>query len=842
MIFRPRGLLLSILSLLAFVQAQSASALPNRDIVFVTQVPNPLDFGNPFAALGNQTASMQEVPRGGDLYIRYADGTLKNLTQAAGYGMSGMQGANAIAVRDPSVSWDGTKVIFSMVRGAPTQRYQVLTFYWQLYEMTGLGKFETPVISKVPNQPDNYNNTMPIYGTDDRIIFVSDRPRGGERYIYPQRDEYESFHTNTGIWSLNPSTGDLFLLDHAPSGDFTPTIDSFGRVIFTRWDHLQRDQQAKLNYGTFNYASEAEDAQRINSDYEVFPEPRSSADDNVDPKVNFHSFNQFFPWQINEDGTDEETLNHIGRHELHGYFDRSFNDDPDISEFSPQSNQVNQNRINNMFQIREDPLNPGMYYGIDSPEFGTHASGQIIKLSGAPNLDADHMAVTYVTHRDTSSADDTPSVNHSGLYRNPLPLSDGSLLAVHTSETRQDQNEGTTANPISRYQYRIKTIAPSGGTAIPVEIVTSGISKSVSWWDPDTLVSFNGNLWELQPVELRARPRPPRKVQVLESQEQSVIQSQNVSLEELKAYLVENNLAVVVSRNLTTRDKNDEQQPFNLKVKDSYTETVGNNGKKYEIAHLQFFQGDLIRGYGGVDSPSAGRRVLAQPMHDADFFNPADPGGPQGSVAIGSDGSMAAFVPARRALSWQMTDGAGKPVVRERYWLTFQPGEIRLCKSCHGINTHDQAGNVAPENEPEALRNLVAYWKQLPMPTRPSFSLSIKSTNPSGKKSSSLFSGRKYQLNVKGAASKSLKLKTSINGKSCTGDSALFSTDSSGRISRKAKAPNVRGRVKVKFLLTYLGTEADKISTKLQRSTRDVQVKKLRASELKKLCRRFKFS
>jgi hypothetical protein len=108
-----------------------------------------------------------------------------------------------------------------------------------------------------------------------------------------------------------------------------------------------------------------------------------------------------------------------------------------------------------------------------------------------------------------------------------------------------------------------------------------------------------------------------------------------------------------------------------------------------------------------------GRRVLAEPMHDpaAVAANPANPSGPAGSVALGTDGSMAAFLPARRAMTWQLTDPAGAAVVRERYWLTFQPGEIRSCTSCHGVNTHDQANNPAPTNKPEALRALLQAWK-----------------------------------------------------------------------------------------------------------------------------------
>ncbi len=139
---------------------------------------------------------MQQAPRGGDLWIRYPDGALKNLTKTAGFGMEGMQLDQAIAVRDPSVHWDGQRAIFSMAIGAPTQQFHVMDFVWQLYEITGLGK----------NQPPDYNNVSPVYGTDDRVIFTSDRPRSGERHLYPKHDEYESTAVVSGLWSRNPAT------------------------------------------------------------------------------------------------------------------------------------------------------------------------------------------------------------------------------------------------------------------------------------------------------------------------------------------------------------------------------------------------------------------------------------------------------------------------------------------------------------------------------------------------------------------------------------------------------------------------------------------------------------
>ena len=96
-------------------------------------------------------------------------------------------------------------------------------------------------------------------------------------------------------------------------------------------------------------------------------------------------------------------------------------------------------------------------------------------------------------------------------------------------------------------------------------------------------------------------------------------------------------------------------------------------------------------------------------MHDVTGNPPST--GPEGSVDLAADGSMAALVPAHRAMSWQLTDAAGEAVVRERYWVTFAPGEIRVCASCHGLNSVDQIGISEPTNPPEALRSLLRFWR-----------------------------------------------------------------------------------------------------------------------------------
>jgi hypothetical protein len=348
----PVGLLGATLSLLSGAQAQT---LPNP-ILFVTQVPIPADFTTIGSTFGHQSGEISSVGRGGDLYIRYPNGTLRNLTAEAGFGSVGLQGATAIAVRDVELSFDATKAVFSMVIGAPTQ-FQQAEYYWQLYEITGFGVGQTAVITKLANQPANYNNIEPAYLSDGKIVFVSDRPRSGERHLYPQQDEYESAPTPTGLWRLDPGTGALTLMQHSPSGSFDPVVDSFGRLLYVRWDHLQRDQQADASgnpFGNFNWLSEAQNAPFAPL-LDVFPEVRVAPNG---AQTNGHTFNTFLPWMLHQDGTAEETINHLGRHELHSYFNRSFSDDPNLIEFTPGT-RPNALAVRNVTMLALDPSTPG---------------------------------------------------------------------------------------------------------------------------------------------------------------------------------------------------------------------------------------------------------------------------------------------------------------------------------------------------------------------------------------------------------------------------------------------------------------------------------------------------
>ncbi|MFZ6820080.1 hypothetical protein [Undibacterium sp. Ji22W] len=686
-------------------------------IMFVTQVPTTDDRNTRLSAFANHRTSVHDVPRGGDLMLRYPDGHLRNLTSDAGFGHSGLQESKAIAVREPSIHPSGNKAIFSLLLGSPSKNQSNNPYRWQLYEVEGLGRHQKAKITKVARQDSRFNNVSPLYADDGNIIFTSDRPRNGELHLYPQLDEYEATPSITGIWKLTPPTGALQLLSHTPSGAFNPLIDHFGRVIFTRWDHLQQDQLADrdrdaehnkvaLPFQSFNFVDETAHAVKLPHRQEVFPESRIGSVNSYGD-VNAFRSNFFTIWQIDQDGANEETVNHVGLHELSfGYLTPSFAHDKNLSNRTLEqfhANRLSLRREGGLFHLREDPLQPGTFFGINARESASFTSDSIVKLAAQPGLNPEHMQVTAVTQIEKSDN------LKDGRYRNPLPLSDGRLIASHTSLALPPEQEASLPDLRLRWlNWNSKNQLYNAGSTL-----TDGLTKKLSWWDQGKLVSYSGNLWELEAVEVRPRNRRPAKTASLESPERAILQAEQVDETQLRNWLQSQNLALIVTRNQTSRDRADLQQAYNLEVPGGIKQTSINAPKAqtYSIQHFQILQAEQIRAY--ADRP--GRRNLAQPIKHFQQFNPDNllNSSIPSSVVIAKDGSTAAFVPAARALTWQTTDPQGTPIVRERNWVSFKAGEIRVCASCHGVNQRDQSNFPAPMNPPEALRGLLQHWKKI---------------------------------------------------------------------------------------------------------------------------------
>ncbi len=772
-----------LLSSLLFAGSVFAAA-PSNPILYVTQVPLPDEYILPSTGAAHtiknermSIVSAMQVPlgdtehagRGGALWIRYPSAlnatNPRNLTAAAGYGgavdpnsnATNFQGANSIAVQHPHVHWNGAKAVFSMVVGAPTSAADTTQFRWQLYEITNFAAGQTPVITYVAGQPANYNNMQACYDTQDRLIFVSDAPHGMMASIYPQLDQYNALPCNTGLWRLDrtKTPAEVKQIIHTPSGAFTPFVDSTGRVMFVQWDHLSRDVFASYDrevigttpqsfngngtfdsetgsiftrgtagtIGTSNYTT-----------FNFFPEPR-----NFDvpaltalgtyfngtatvPILNGLAVNQFFPWECREDGSEHETDRHVGRHELGGTapLRASFKDDANLltATFSHPT-------ALNFFHLTESPTSPGTSYGINSSEAGTHTSGPIVSYVSSAAVNPANMAPTYVT----PGLPGTPQPwTTQDVYRSPVPLANGSLLAVHSTMTQNDTNTGTAAAPRSNFAFRLRALTSNGTNMIPDSTITFTNPQNVTniqYYAYGALVTYDAaKLWELDPVEVVSRNRPAQLTSPIAAVEQSVFDEEKVHAPTYQNYLRTNNLALVTGRDVTRRDAADKQQPYNLKVSWSATQTLGAvipsvPQKIYDVGWMQIFQADAIRAYthDGTNPaalPAPGRRLMPVPLHGQPLSEmPVTPGAPAGAVKIADDGSWAAVLPAGRSLTWHMLDGTGaKSQVKERVEVTFAPGEVRTCAVCHGVNSLDQAGNLGvPSNKPAALRPLLQFWR-----------------------------------------------------------------------------------------------------------------------------------
>jgi len=912
--------------------------IPNP-IIFAAQVPlSGGDFVNRMSTFGNESPLDHDTsggggsPRGGDLMIRYPDGSLRNLTQEAGYGIAGGTGssnnqdnAGAIVVRDPSVHWDGNKALFSMiVSSAITNGYggtQRSADRWQMYEVTGLRKGQKAIITKVPNQPTGYNNVNPIYGSDDRIIYSSDLPRGGDyAHLYPNKDEYEGTAVTSGLWSLkpsmtynitstNPNLLNPRILDHNPSGDYQPFVDSFGRVIFMRWDHMIRDQQADIpdrfllcnsnsswingynltlpvTFDTEDAASGRREVTRYDT-HEIWPSRRSalnpknypsrsnpaagtydgspaigsisqpcyvtgssqqiwsydgttftaqpSALPNLTPtlgsgfdtdageygpygRVRVWNKNEFSLWQVWQDGTEGETLNHDGPHEVGSqYLPNSFLDDTSLDALAKpgyRSNRISIAGSGGIFAPKESPSSPGTYYAGKANEFATRTAGSILRINAAPSLNPRNMQWTYVT----TPADGSGNIA-GGRFRTPLPLKNGKIIASHTPT---EPYPGATLMTV----FKLKKLVPgtngymaASSTNVTGVSAPTELTKVITEWDrtlpggnANVLTSKTVTMWELEPAEVVARVRPAtpttfdNPVQQINTVDaggeagnqkiKDTFTNNGVTMAEMRAWLIKYNLALLVTFDNTSRDAADRQQPINLRVdgdgktladgttpctnprqtlSDTYRPTnTGANASSptgygdatrpiYLLDYLQVIQANSIRSYAPGNGATAanGRRVLGQPVgmmteptgSPGDIFASVNrPIALIGATQIECDGSSAVFVPTRRALAWQSTDGvttrgappavpkllegsktgaqdgtiANKnngsstypasnnhyPLIRERVWVTAQPGEIRSCPGCHGSNDTNQGGIFTPTNyEPIALKKLLDYWK-----------------------------------------------------------------------------------------------------------------------------------
>jgi len=93
----------------------------------------------------------------------------------------------------------------------------------------------------VPGQPTN--TTMSPLATPRWPTSRSDHPRDGSPHLYPQPGTSTAISPPSQAFGVSTLSA-VICICITPSGPSTPFVDSFGRLVFIRWDHLVQDRNA----------------------------------------------------------------------------------------------------------------------------------------------------------------------------------------------------------------------------------------------------------------------------------------------------------------------------------------------------------------------------------------------------------------------------------------------------------------------------------------------------------------------------------------------------------------------------------------------------------------------
>jgi hypothetical protein len=221
------GAMVGMVAGLAACTGNSSDSVTVEGDVAVAYVKRPV------SALGNPTDAVV-TGQGGDLYLRD-----KSSPSAAETNLTGSYTMGQGDVNYPSVSFDGTKILFAM-RG-PTDAN------WSIWEYDNASKVMRRIACDAAAQGDD---TEPAYLPDGRIVFTSNRQETTRRQMqaqgtaqglqpasYTYVDEYEREQT-TVLHVMNSNGSSCRQISFDQSHDRNPTVLSSGEILYSRWDHV----------------------------------------------------------------------------------------------------------------------------------------------------------------------------------------------------------------------------------------------------------------------------------------------------------------------------------------------------------------------------------------------------------------------------------------------------------------------------------------------------------------------------------------------------------------------------------------------------------------------------
>ncbi len=178
-------------------------------ILFVKQIPGS------FSHQLTQVYGKYARP-GGGIFILESPGRSMSLRQLAADPLGSYQ--------TPEVSFDGKHILFSYcTTDAKQQDYR----FYHLFEMDADGGD----LRQLTSGP--FDDFSPRYLPDGRIVFISTRRGGFHRCGSPGCPVYT-------LAVANADGGNMRLLSHHETQEWDPVLLNDGRILYTRWDYVDR--------------------------------------------------------------------------------------------------------------------------------------------------------------------------------------------------------------------------------------------------------------------------------------------------------------------------------------------------------------------------------------------------------------------------------------------------------------------------------------------------------------------------------------------------------------------------------------------------------------------------
>lgn len=133
-------------------------------------------------------------------------------------------------VRDPQVSYDGNKVLFSYRPGG-TEHYHLYELEWEDATPSSPSKLQDPNLKQLTSGP--FDDIEPSYLPDGGIVFVSSRCK---RWVNCWLTQVAVLHR------CDADGANLRALSSNNEHDNTPWPLPDGRILYTRWEYVDRSQ------------------------------------------------------------------------------------------------------------------------------------------------------------------------------------------------------------------------------------------------------------------------------------------------------------------------------------------------------------------------------------------------------------------------------------------------------------------------------------------------------------------------------------------------------------------------------------------------------------------------